>query len=292
MLTPISSVRHSLDSLNTGSETSSMLPEKRHFLHPEFFQPIGTNLSCIYSDEFYSAFRADSKPTQNHMMAMLVLDYMTIDDKARLPLFKGASKAYIAQVLPAIKEKLALEDTSEESLLTKFHIMNCASRLGYLNHPEIFTYKGVSLDKVSLVGMNLRGALLSFTDLNEADLTGADLSNANLFAAGMMKAKLNFTILTRAKFINARLGHADFSHAEMSYVDLNNALMLSANLSDANLTGANLTKVNLTKANLSRAKLLNAKMIETDLTLANLFAANLDGADFDGTDLSTTTHIE
>ena len=288
MLSPIlSATKHPLSN-------SEILQQERHFLDADFFKPLSssTDLSCIYSDEFYSAFRADSKPTQNHMMAMLVLDYMTIDDKARLPLFKGASKAYIAQVLPAIQEKLAFKDTSEESLLTKFHIMNCASQLGYLDHPEIFTLSFISLNKVSLIGMNLRGAKLNYAGLNEADLTGADLSNANLCYSGLKNAKLNSTILTKANFAKARLWHADFSHAEMSYVDLYKANMFYANLSDANLTGANLNKANLINANLSRANLLNAKMIGTNLTMTNLFAANFDGAELDGQDLTSVTRIE
>ena len=282
----------SLSAIKHPISKSPVLQQESPILDAEFFKPLetSTGVSCTYSEEFYAAFSENSKPTQNHVLAMLVLDYMTIEDKARLPLFNGASKGYIAQVLPAIKEKLALKDTSDESLLTKFHIMNCASQLGYLNHPEIFNF--ISLNKVSLIGMNLRGAKLNFAALNEADLTGADLSNANLCCAGLKKAKLNSTILTKVNFAKARLWHADFSHAEMSYVNLYEANMFYANLSDANLTGANLNRASLINANLSRANLLNAKMIGTNLTMTNLFAANLDGADLDGTDLSSVTHIE
>ena len=290
MLSPCCSVRPPFKRINTGSEIAITIPEERHFLHSDFFQPISTDLSCTYCEEFYTTFSADSNLTQNHIMAMLVLEYMTVDDKARLPLFDGASAEYIAQVLPAIQEKLAFRDTSEESLLTKFHIMNCASKLGYLNHPELFIDTDVVLCKVSLIGMDLRGARLHNADLSEADLSGANLSNAVLSFAGLNKAKFNYAILTRANFTNAWLAQADFSHSEMSDVNLYQASMLFINLSDANLTRANLSKANLTGSNLVRANLHNAKLIEANLSVTDMLEADLTLSDltdaiFSGADL-------
>ena len=254
-------------STSTSPEKSLVTTEQRDFFHPEFFQPIGTDLSCTYSDEFYAAFKANPESTQQHQMAMLVLEYMTVEDKARLPLFEGASEKYLKLVIPAIQEKLALKDTSDESLLTKFHIMNCASRIGYLNHRNLFDWgSSISLCKVNLQGMNLRAAELSNADLSGADLSGADLSGANLCFTGLAKAKLNYAILTKADMTSAWLSGADFSYAEMAFVNLHQASMRSTNLSHANLTRADLSEAFLFKANLTESNLTDANFVFAKMT--------------------------
>ena len=60
---------------------------KQHpFLNPDFFKPLAieSRLSCTYPPEFYEVFSHDSRSQQSEL-AMLVLEYMTLDDKARLP---------------------------------------------------------------------------------------------------------------------------------------------------------------------------------------------------------------
>ena len=272
---------HSSSSINKSPEKSLVIPEQRDFFHPDFFQPIGTDLSCTYSEEFYAAFKANPVSTQQHKMAMLVLEYMTVEDKARLPLFEGASKKYLKQVIPAIQEKLALQDTSDESLLTKFHIMNCASRLGYLNHRNLFDWSSsISLCKVSLQGMNLRNADLGQADLSGADLSGADLSGAILCFTGLVKAKLNYAILNNADMTSAWLSEADFSYAEMASVNLFQASMRSTNLSHANLTRADLSEAILINANLTDANLTKANLPYAILTQAVTTGAKFFEVDF------------
>ena len=257
MLTPLT---HSTSYRYTSSEKLTCVDEQQCPLDYDFFKPIATEngVSCTYSNDFYAAFSQGSSPTQLSELALLVLDYMTIPDKARLPLFDGASDRYVKQVLAAILKKILTRDDDDETLSTKFQIMNCASQLGYLTHPTIFypdSYKKpINLDKVSLIKMDLRGAKLIFASLREADLREADLRESDLTDANLNLANLTGTNLTRAN-----LTAADFTGANLT----------AANLTLADLTGADLTGTDLTGAVLTRAVLTGVDLTKTVLSKKN-----------------------
>ena len=240
MLSPLSSI--------TSLPSASLLPkDQSHFLQPEFFNPIATEvgLSCTYSEEFYSAFSEQSSASINRSLAMMVLEYMPNADKARLPLFAGASSAYLKQVLAAIRGILVSADTSPEILVAKSHIMNCASQLGYLGnfgtiahtkelgnitYYDVFPI-GVKLNGVCLAGMNLRNATMWEMDFSGADLSGADLTEAILVRSNLTGANLTGAILTKAQ-----LSGANLTGATLTGADLSRASLLGTNLSDAQMS--------------------------------------------------------
>ena len=310
MLTPLIK---SNSAVVTSSQKLTTIDKKPNFLDPDFFKPLPTEsgISCTYPDEFYEAFGQSSHSSQHSELAMLVLEYMTPHDKARLPLFNGASDRYVKQVLPAILEKLASEDIDHNTLVTKFHIMNCAAQLGYLTCSSLVFQVPVKLHCVSLVGMDLRGAHLAMASLRGTDLRGvnlkeADLSNAhllgtnlsgtdlsrsnlfdtNLCMSNLSEANLSNANLRATNLFQSDLRRTDLSGADLRCADLQVADLSQTNLSKANLRGANLRKANLTGANLSRADLRGADLRGANLSGANKTGAYLCDADLSGTDLS------
>ena len=307
MLTPL---LNSTSLTSTSSNNITTVSKHCPFLAPDFFKPLVTEvgLSCTYSTEFYEAFGQSSHSSQHSELAMLVLEYMTPHDKARLPLFNGASDRYVKQVLPAILEKLASEDIDHDTLATKFHIMNCAAQLGYLTRSSLVFQDLVRLHCVSLVGMDLRNAYLAKaslrgTDLRGVNLQGADLSGAHLLGTNLSSADLSrsnlidtnlcLSNLREANLSNANLRatnlfqsdlrRTDLSGADLRCADLQGADLSQTNLSKANLCGANLHGANLRKANLNEAILNGA-----DLRKADLRQATLRGTDLSQIDLSET----
>ena len=255
MLTPIN---NSTSVTATSSKKLTTIDKPYLSLGPDFFKPLTTEtgLSCTYPPEFYEAFGQNSRSSQHSELAMLVLEYITLQDKARLPLFTNASDRYLKQVLPAIQEKLASNDMDTNTLTTKIYIMNCASRLGYLTRSSPIFQGIVTLNHVRLAGIDLRDAYLANASLIWAKLSEVNLSGANL------------------------------SHANLSGADLSKANLNGANLSEANLSNSNLSGANLAGANISRALLRKA-----DLRGANLHQINLKEADFTGTKLCNTNRL-
>ena len=250
----------------TSSKKLTTIDKKPHFFDPDFFKPLPTEygLSCTYPDEFYEAFSQNSTSTQHTEMAMLVLEYMTLQDQARLPLFDGASDRYVKQVIPAIKKILASKDEDHETLTTKIHIMNCASRIGYINRFSGI-FKGTTvLNCVSLIGIDLHEACLpkaSFcnadlsginlhgADLTETNLSGANLSGANLSGANLGKSNLNGANLSGANLRGTILAIVDLRNADLRGSDLCNADLRGTMLSQADLRGVNLRTARLSKLN-------------------------------------------
>jgi len=93
----------------------------------------------------------------------------------------------------------------------------------------------ISLNNLTLSGVNLKQANLSSTSFD-----GAILSNINLSQAILTSSSFRGATLTKALFTNADLEHVDFS---------------GANLENADLTGATLKGTNLNSADTKNAKL-------------------------------------
>ncbi len=156
------------------------------------------------------------------------------------------------------------------------------------------------LNKVELIGADLRGvdfreAKLYRADLSEADLTDANFSCATMSEAILRKANLtgaNFTrtnlqevLVSEAVFCNANLTGADLSESTFIKVNLHNANLRRANLRGTNLFGVNLREVNLREADLQETNLNEADLREADLRRANLSGADLIGANLTGADI-------
>ena len=287
MLTPL---RNPTSLLPTDSQKLTTNDKQGTFLDPDFFKPLTTEADhiYIYPTEFYEAFSQNSSSSQNNELAMLVLGYMTLHDKARLPLFDGASDRYVKLVTPAIQEMLATGNEDHDTLTIKFHIMNCASQLGYLKHPALFLNGIVMLRRVNLLGMDLRNACLAKANLHgaflsEVNLHGADLSQADLSGSQLIRANLAMANISQANLSDTDLRGADLSEAHLSAADLG-----GADLRRADLRRADLRKANLRKADLRRADLRWSDLSEADLSFANLHQANLRSTKLRGANLSKT----
>ncbi len=274
MLAPL---KHPISVAHADSQKSCTVDKRLHFLDPDFFKPIPTEsgLSCTYPDEFYEAFSYNSGSSQHSELAMLVLEYMTSHDKARLPLFVGASDRYVKQVLPTIQEKLATKDTDDETLATKFHIINCARRFGYLTRSSGVFRGSVILNHVNLSGMDLRDAYLPRASLHAANLNGANLRGANLFSANLFETNLREINLSLANLCRINLSRADLSGANLSGADLRKANLRSTNLSGTDITGADLRGADLNSAVLSATILRKADLRGADFSKTNLLGIDL-----------------
>ena len=141
----------------------------------------------------------------------------------------------------------------------------------------------LNLQRLDLIGTDLRRVNLIGANLSEANLSRTDLSGACLIKAYLIKANLS----------EVDLSGANLSGANLSGVNLSGANLSIASLSGANLIGADLRKANLNEANLIGADLRKANLNETDLRKANLNEADLRetdliGADLIGTDLQSS----
>ncbi len=156
--------------------------------------------------------------------------------------------------------------------------------------PGIACY-GTSLDGADLRGANLRGAHLD--KLKGTKLDGACLAdgwvmgmvdcsakNADFTDGGaspVERVDLTGAKLERARFIQAK--GATFARAHLAGARLEEAKFADCDFTGADLTGANLKEADLRKATLVRATLAGAQMEKCDLREANLTRADLSGAD-------------
>ena len=149
--------------------------------------------------------------------------------------------------------------------------------LGAVDHPAGYAALRPSVlalaeEQVSLAGLYLKNANLSWADLSGLDLAGADLAQTDLTGANLSGADLSAAVLTGADLTDADLTRsnlraADLTLAFLNRANLSGAELVAANLSsaflrDANLRGANLLAANLTGANLGSARLLRARNVE------------------------------
>lgn len=138
-----------------------------------------------------------------------------------------------------------------------------------LTDAQILNYRSDGLKCADLTGANLDGL-----SLIQVDLTGAILRNAHL----------DHTDLGQATLTGADLSGADLSHAK-----LGQATLTGANLSGAILRYADLTQATANDADFRHADLTSATLIQTDLTKSKLDYAKLGSADFTQATLDQTT---
>jgi uncharacterized protein YjbI with pentapeptide repeats len=145
---------------------------------------------------------------------------------------------------------------------------------------------GALLSEANLSGANLGGANLAGANLARANLARADLRRADLSGAVLWRANLSGALLSEATLARAGLGEADLSDADLSGANLSGALLSAAQLRWADLSGANLARADLSGANLAGANLARANLAGANLARANLLWANLRRVTFD-----TTTNL-
>lgn len=151
--------------------------------------------------------------------------------------------------------------------------------------------------EAKLRDVDLRGALLGYTDLSKADLRGANFENAHLESADLRETDLRKAVLSGADLRRADLRGADLSGAELNEADLSGTDLSGANLSEVELYGANLREAvlsgaNLRGARLDRADLTRAKLDEANLIGAFLNSAVLSSANLSNADLSRAYLVE
>lgn len=95
---------------------------------------------------------------------------------------------------------------------------------------RIEALQDLNSDKVSLAGLDVKGANLEGINLHLSKLFNVDLTSANL-----ENANLNNTFLIKANLSNADLFKVNFSNAYFGSVNFNNADLFKANFSRANL---------------------------------------------------------
>lgn len=137
-----------------------------------------------------------------------------------------------------------------------------------------------------LIGRDLEGANLRYSDFTEANLQGANLSNADLYGANFTGANvsgvnLQDANLKGAHFVGALLINADLRGAQFGDTDLR-----GANLSETDLTQVDLTQVHLDGVTFIGAKLVEAHLQGKNLAGVSFVNADLTGADLSGADLS------
>lgn len=133
---------------------------------------------------------------------------------------------------------------------------------------------GTDLSGLSLVGVNLQGAVL-----DGCLLVGTALQGANLASASLQGADLSETRLTYSSFKNANLAGALLTNANGGSVEW----------SGANLRGADLTNGFFQSSLFRGADLREANLRGADVSYSNFMMANLTGVDTGG--LTASRHI-
>lgn len=123
-------------------------------------------------------------------------------------------------------------------------------------------------------GPHLAGKTLTSSDVSNyspghlrcADLSGADMSGLSLIQVDLTGAILRNANLQNTDLTQATLDGADLSHANLSNAKLDQASAHNANFGGANLTSASMVQTDLTGASLNGASLGGVSFTEATLT--------------------------
>jgi uncharacterized protein YjbI with pentapeptide repeats len=116
--------------------------------------------------------------------------------------------------------------------------------------------------KLTLAGVDLRGA-----DLARVILVGKDLRKANLTGADLHRVACNHADLREADLTGANLARADLQYANLCRADLQGADIQGARLERADLQMANLSGAKLTGASFFGAKMGGTILGNVDLSM-------------------------
>jgi uncharacterized protein YjbI with pentapeptide repeats/FtsH-binding integral membrane protein len=209
----------------------------------------------------------------------------------RLEIFPPSSSTVFSGVFLQDKRRLYL---NEQVLLAKppkpetLALIRSGEWQEGLKQVEPLNLKGRNLrharmEKVILIGADLRGARLqgadlAFARLQGADLSGAQLQGSNLWMDQLQGAKLFFAQLQGAELFGAQLQGADLRSAQLQGADLRSARLQGAVMEFAELPGAELGWAYLQGAKLFGARLQGANLYSAELQGAYLRGAQLQGA--------------
>ena len=132
-------------------------------------------------------------------------------------------------------------------------------------------------EKLSVKGLNLKGADFTGANLSYVDLSGANLANTKLIEADLTNTKLIEADLTNANLEKSILDSKSLAKVK----NLCNTILPDGNKSFEKCQGADLTKADLTKADLTKA----------DLSGANLTSANLENSILDMKSLNKVKNL-
>ena len=152
---------------------------------PDFFNPADFSTGK-FSPQFFDTFDNNNVETREYAAGMKVLTAMEPFQRARLPLFVGASAIYRQLVTSEIQTVLGMPSMDKEILITKRSIVLCAWKHGYLMDQNIFetgplNLDGVDLSDMSLAGLNLTNASLEDTNFSYPAQTSSDILKARVF---------------------------------------------------------------------------------------------------------------
>lgn len=248
------------------------------------FKPVDPDRG-IYLNDLYNAFHKDAPETFGKKFSLSLLQALSSEDCAKLPLFEGASERYVELVTYAIRAKLGQSDSDERTTNCKRQIIINAQRFGYINRQDFFGGK-LNLNYVNLRGIDLSGLDIANASLVGTDLTDQDLRHVKLEQRNIRETIFNGTKLSRETVVNlikdknfVDLSGADLSGLDLSGLSLSNTNLRGANLRGTLLNGTRLCDINLEGADLTDAQLQGANLAYSKLSGACLTGANLTGAE-------------
>jgi uncharacterized protein YjbI with pentapeptide repeats len=131
----------------------------------------------------------------------------------------------------------------------------------YASFGRIEALQVLNRDHVSLVALQVTGAMLEGIDLRGAKLQFAnmqytDLNHADLDGANLDKADLRHGYMANINLRSASLWDSDLTNADLSHANLTDANLIGANLTNAQLGGADLTGARVTADQLKKVNTL------------------------------------
>jgi len=225
VITPISSAPEK-------SAPKTELLEVDHYIVPAFFCPSDFKKG-MYSAQFFDTFHQDQSITPEYEAGMQVLNAMEPWQRARLPLFIGASEDYRFLVMQEIRSVLSGSSLDSEILITKRYIVVCAINYGYLSDQALFGGLRINLD-----GVDLRGLELAGFDLADASLIGTRITFPATTTVEILKAPVYrfsdpelYEPVDREKGLFSKEFYALFSNRNQHATDKQMGLMVLEQMS-------------------------------------------------------------
>ena len=161
----------------------------------------------------------------------------------------------------------------------------CQAGTRCFDYQSPVAFAEVDLSTAELIGVDLRGADLTYACLMSSILREARMDRARLCYSHLEEAMLQDTVFVNADLQKANLSNAVLQRSDLRNANLQFAIMPNVDLRNANLSGANLRGADLKCADCKDADLHDTVMQGTDMRAAELIGANLAGADLQDADL-------
>lgn len=140
--------------------------------------------------------------------------------------------------------------------------------------------------RISLAGLDLRGASFQGAQLDGVDFTGADLRGADFSGATLRAVQFTNARLAQARFDGLqRADGTRFHGADASQTSFKKANLVDTWFDGAELAGADFDGAKLEQTSFKGAALRGVRMKNASLRVADLSGTQWDGADLSGADL-------